>query len=115
MMTETTAPRARAALTTLHDLAHEPECDPAVYDAVHVLSALCAAAQQVGGEDTHILHWLNRTAALSAPRRILENHAAGTGKRRSRAAAALAAYDTGSAQAREVIRDLITTMIGPDA
>lgn len=111
MMTDTTAPRARRALDELDRLAAEPECDPAVYDAAHVLSALCDAAQQIGGEDTHVLHWLNQAPSLAAPRRILGNRATGTGKGRVRVAAALTAYDSGSAQARRTIRDIITTMI----
>lgn len=111
MLTDTTAPRASAALATLRALAADPECDPAAYDAAHVLSALCVAARQIGGEDTHILHWLNQAPSLAAPRRILGNRATGTGKGRVRVAAALTAYDAGSAQARKTIRDIITTTI----
>ncbi|MFY7069062.1 hypothetical protein ACOQFV_24660 [Nocardiopsis changdeensis] len=113
MMTDTTAPRARRALDELDRLAAEPECDPAVYDAAHVLAALCTAADRVGGEDTHVLHWLNRTRTLTAPRKILGKLRTDVrGRRSSRPLAAhLVAYESGSAQARRTICDIITTMI----
>lgn len=70
--TPTNMPHTRRALAALCAQTSDPEVEPAVVDAAHILTALKAAAQQIGGADEHVRHWLYNTAdGLAKPRRIL--------------------------------------------
>lgn len=104
-------PRTRRAVTALHTQITEPETEPVVVDAAHVLTALLTAAVMIGGEDEHVRHWLHNSADLARPRTILSGRRV-RGARRSRAgrliAADLAAYDRARPDHRRAVREVIT-------
>lgn len=110
----TSAPRTRRAVTALHHQITEPEVEPVVVEATHVLTALLTATVMIGGEDEHVWHWLRNSTDLARPRRILAGQRV-RGSGRSRVgrlvAADLAAYDHARPAHRRAVREIITAAL----